>query len=106
MCSSDLAAANIRSAPNTNSKIVGRLAGGQNVWVPASVQDAPWMLIANNGVGQGYVSTQLLKRAAAQQSASGCKSIRQTISVPGAAAESENLQACKGADGQWVMTRV
>ena len=98
--------ANIRSAPGTNAKIIGRLASGQNVWVPASVSGSPWMLISNAGVGQGYVSSALLKRAAINMAAAGCKSIRQTVSTANGATESENLQACKGKDGQWIMTRV
>ena len=98
--------ANIRSAPATNAKIIGKLASGQNVWVPASVSGSPWMLISSGGVGQGYVSSALLKRAAINTTAAGCKSIRQTVSTASGATESENLQACKGKDGQWVMTRV
>jgi len=98
--------ANIRSAPGTNAKIIGRLSSGQNVWVPASVSGSPWMLISNAGVGQGYVSSALLKRAAINTAAAGCKSIRQTVSTASGATESENLQACKGKDGQWVVTRV
>jgi uncharacterized protein YgiM (DUF1202 family) len=98
--------ANIRSAPGTNAKVIGKLASGQNVWVPASVSGSPWMLISSGGVGQGYVSSALLKRAAINTAAAGCKSIRQTVSTANGATESENLQACKGKDGQWVMTRV
>ena len=98
--------ANIRSAPGTDAKIIGKLAAGQNVWVPASVSGSPWMLISSGGVGQGYVSSALLKRAAINTAAAGCKSIRQTVSTASGATESENLQACKGKDGQWVVTRV
>lgn len=98
--------ANIRSAPGTNANVVGKLTAGQNVWVPASVSGSPWMLISRDGVGQGYVSSALLKRSATSTAAAGCKSIRQTVSAPGAESESENLQACKGKDGQWVVTRV
>ena len=98
--------ANVRSAPGTDTKIVGRLAAGQTVWVPASVSGAPWMLISSGGIGQGYVPSALLKRAAVSTAAAGCKSIRQTVSTASGATESENLQACKGKDGQWVVTRV
>jgi uncharacterized protein YgiM (DUF1202 family) len=97
--------ANIRSAPTTDAKIIGKLASGQNVWVPASVSGSPWMLISSGGVGQGYVSSALLKRAAIN-TAAGCKSIRQTVSTANGTTESENLQACKDKNGQWVMTRV
>ena len=98
--------ANVRSAPNLNGKLVGRLATGARVWVPASVEGAPWYLISDNGVGQGYVSNALLKPATVQTAANSCKIVKQTIDVPGSGPASETYQACKGADGSWAMTRV
>lgn len=98
--------ANIRSAPGTDAKVLGQLATGQRVWVPASVKGQPWLLVSDQGVGQGYVSAPLLKRAVAPKSATGCRVVKQTISQPGAAEETETLQACKGANGEWTMTRV
>jgi outer membrane lipoprotein SlyB len=97
--------ANIRSAPSTSGKVVGTVATGTRVWVPASVQGQPWYLISDAGVAQGYVSNALLKRVTTE-TASNCKMVKQTISQPGAKAESETLQACKDSNGQWVMTRV
>ena len=97
-------AANIRSAPGTNATVRGKLVAGQRVWVPAAVKGQPWMLIAENGVGQGYVSAPLLKRAT-DVAASSCKMVTQTVAVPGEAEQAETYQACKGKDGQWVMTR-
>jgi surface antigen len=99
------AAANIRSAPGTNAAVVGKLLTGQRVWVPASVQGAPWYLISDQGVGQGYVSNALLKRESTA-TASNCKMVKQTVDVPGSSSTSETYQACKGSDGQWAMTRV
>lgn len=99
-------AANIRSAPGTDAKIIGKLNAGQSVWVPAAVSGTAWMLISSGGVGQGYVSSALLKRAAVDTVAAGCKSIRQTVSTASGTTESENLQACKDKNGQWVVTRV
>jgi surface antigen len=100
------APANIRSAPNTSASSLGQLKTGQLVYVPAAVNGAAWMLISSNGIGQGYVSAPLLKVATTSAAASGCKMVKQTVSTQGSADESETLQACKGADGQWVMTRV
>ncbi len=99
------AAANIRSLPGLDGKIVGKLSTGQMVWVPASVQGAPWFLISDQGVGQGYVSNALLKRETTA-TASNCKMVKQTVDVPGSGNASETYQACKGSDGQWAMTRV
>ena len=101
------AAANIRSAPATKASSLGKLTTGQSVWVPASVKGQPWMLISDNGIAKGYVSAPLLKRAPAEiASAAGCKVVKQTVSTPGSADQSETLQACKNGDGEWVMTQV
>jgi uncharacterized protein YgiM (DUF1202 family) len=100
------ASANIRSRPGLDGQIMGKLPSGTRVWVPASVSGQPWYLVSDNGVAQGYVSNALLKPAVESASASGCKMIKQTVDVPGEASSSETYQACKGADGQWVMTRV
>ncbi len=99
------AAANIRSRPAVEGRKLGALTVGQRVWVPASVQGAPWLLISDQGVGQGYVSNALLRREATQ-TASACRMVKQTVDVPGSGTASETYQACKGKDGAWVLTRV
>lgn len=98
--------ANVRAAPGTNAKVLGQLSSGQRIWVPAQVKGQPWLLVSDQGVGQGYVSAPLLKKATAVASNNGCKLVKQTISSPGGGEETETLQACKGKDGQWAMTRV
>ena len=100
------ASANIRSAPGMGSKILGQLATGQRVWVPAAVKGQPWVLVSDQGVAQGYVSAPLLKRATSATTANGCRLVKQTVSQPGAAEETETLQACKGTNGEWTLTRV
>jgi surface antigen len=97
--------ANVRSGPGTSSNVVATLPTGTRVWVPASVTGSPWFLISDSGVGQGYVSNALLKKVSTE-TASNCKMVKQTVSVPGSKDETETMQACNGADGQWVMTRV
>lgn len=98
---------NVRAAPGTNAAILNRLATGQRVWVPAQVTGQPWFLVSDGGVAQGYVSAPLMKRAVATQiAASNCRVVTQTVNVPGEGQQSEKLQACKGSDGNWSMTRV
>jgi surface antigen len=97
-------AANVRSAPNTNGTVLAKLTPGQRVWVPASVTGSPWMLVSDGGVAQGYVSSPLLQKSVAV--ASSCKIVKQNVSVPGEAEQSETYQACKDKSGAWVMTRV
>lgn len=101
------AAANVRSAPGLQGAVLGQLPAGTRVWVPASVNGAPWYLVAQDGVGRGYVSNSLLSRVATTTAAaSGCKMVKQTVDMPGEGSASETYQACKDASGQWTMTRV
>jgi surface antigen len=98
---------NVRSAPSTDAAILNRLGTGQRVWVPAQVAGQPWYLISDGGVAQGYVSAKLMKKAVATQvAANNCRIVTQTVNVPGQGEQSEKLQACKGSDGNWSMTRV
>ncbi len=98
--------ANIRSAPDMNSAVLGRVAAGQRVWVPAAVKDQPWVLVSDQGMARGYVSAGLLRKAVTETAANGCRIVKQTVSQPGSPEETETLQACRGADGEWTMTRV
>lgn len=96
---------NLRAAPGTNAPVRAMLPVGQPVWVPAQVRGEPWMLVAENGVAQGYVSAGFLRRTTSV-AAADCRVVTQSVSVPGEAEQSETYHACKGNDGQWTMTRV
>jgi surface antigen len=98
-------AANLRAAPNAKGAVRATLPAGQRVWVPAQVKGQPWMLVSDNGVAQGYVSSGLLSKSTTA-AASNCRMVTQTVSVPGETEQSESYQACKGKDGAWTMTRV
>ena len=97
--------ANLRAGPAANAPVRATLPAGQRVWVPAQVKGQPWMLVSENGVGQGYVSSTLLRKATTVASAN-CKLVTQSVSLPGEAEQAETYQACKGNDGQWTMTKV
>lgn len=99
-------AVNVRGAPNTQGALLGKLPAGTRVWVPASVKGQPWYLIAQDNQGKGYVSAPLMTKAATSVASNGCKTVTQTIDVPGEGEGAETFQACKGPNGQWVMTRV
>lgn len=97
--------ANIRSAPTTGGTVLGTLPAGQRVWVPAEVSDAPWMLVSEKGMAQGYIAKSLLRQESSATSP-GCRLVKQTVTLPGGQDETETLQACRDGSGQWVMTRV
>lgn len=100
------ATANVRGAPTLQGAVLGQLPAGTRVWVPASVQGAPWYLISQDNQGKGYVSNALMTKATTEVAAADCRTVKQTVDVPGQGTGSETFQACKGSDGGWVMTRV
>ena len=95
---------NLRSGASQTSPTVGVLNAGEKVIVSAGVANSPWMLVSSNGVARGYVSSTLLRRAA-QQSASGCRYVRQTISTPANGVSAETLKACPDSNGSWVLSK-
>lgn len=98
---------NVRQSPSTSAPVRGRLVMGKRVWIPAQVAGQQWYLVSDGGVAQGYVSAPLMKRAVAtQMAANNCRVVTQTVNVPGQGEQSEKMQACKGSDGNWSMTRV
>lgn len=98
---------NVRQAPSTTAPVRGRLAAGQRVWIPAQVTGQQWFLVSDGGIAQGYVSAPLMKPAVARQiAANNCRVVTQTVNIPGQGEQSEKMQACKGSDGNWSMTRV
>ena len=96
--------ANVRSAPSLQGEVIGQLSYGQSVWVPASAAGTAWMLVSRDGVGQGYVSSALLQRSSGP--AAGCKLVTQTVTTGGDDTATENLEACRDGQGNWVLKRV
>ena len=96
--------ANIRSAPSLNGDVLGQLSPGQRVWVPATAAGTSWMLVSRDGIGEGYVSASLLQRSSG--ATSGCKLVRQTVTTASDETATENLEACRDRQGNWVLKRV
>lgn len=95
---------NLRASPTTSSEIVGSLNAGENVEVVAGAANAPWLLVAQNGVARGYVSEPLMvQRSAALQA--NCKLIRQEIRTASDGTASQDFQACPDANGGWLITQ-
>ena len=107
---------NVRGGPGTDYVIVDKLRGGQTVTVTGKVQGKSWYMISQNGVGTGFVSAGLLKRApsAAPQEESTpagpvekktvtaertCRTVEQTVVLKNGSTKTETVKACRGADG-------
>lgn len=100
------AGAAVRSAPRKTASVLTKLDPNQSFYVPAGVKGAPWLLYAQDGIAEGYVATTTVHRAPATAVAAGggCKIVKNTVNAPGEAAQVQSLKACKGSNGQWVMT--
>lgn len=98
------AAATLRGAPSTRGKVISRMARGTQISVPAGVKNTPWLLVADNGVARGYVSSSVVRRAS--RGASACRTIQHTIHMPDGGDSTETMKACPDAKGQWTMTPV
>ena len=57
-------------------------------------------------LAEPHTRVHALLRREAVQTASACRMVTQTVDAPGSSSASETYQACKGKDGNWVMTRV
>ena len=65
--------------------------------------------VVRSGDGDSHAAVgedEPIVEVATQVAANNCKMVTQTVNVPGEGEQSEKLQACKGTDGNWSMTRV
>lgn len=99
-------AANIRSAPNTKGRIVGKLAAGQEVEVVSAVANQPWVLVRQGGLATGYVSAGLLrsKDGGMLQAAQTCRLITEEVTTAEAGVSTTRYRACKAPNGAWELT--
>lgn len=110
---------NVRSGPGTQYAVMDTLRRGQQVAVVGRVQGQDWYLIADGGLGSGYVHGSLLDRerartdgesALAMQARSAprhaaserrCSIINQQITLPDGTTEDRDMRACQRPDGTW-----
>jgi len=109
---------NVRGGPSTDYVVVGSLDADKPVNVVGKVKNSNWFLIAEDGVGSGFVSSSLLNPAptaviepadvnfAASDiteeevaSSTLCRSIENSVTLPDGTTESETITACQGPNG-------
>lgn len=95
---------NLRGAPSTKGRIVGKLAGGQDFQVLAKVANQPWLLVGQNGYATGYVAESVVKPRGGDNS--DCRRITQTIYTKKYGSESERYRACRKPSGHWDLTKI
>lgn len=106
----------IRSGPGTEYKIVGSLGTGDVVRVVGGIDNKPWYLISQDGVGTGFVHMKLLQptqRPASTSRPAGevvnasfeseqvCRTTEQSIGLADGRTETKSVKACKQQDGSW-----
>jgi len=94
---------NLRAGPSTRSRVVGRLAGGQNFEALAKVQGQPWLLVGRDGRAIGYAAESVVRPVGGE---AGCRTVEQTIYTRQSGRESERLRACRKPNGGWKLTRL
>lgn len=122
-------AVNVRGGPGTDYTIVNKLSPGQITRVVGKVVNQPWYMVAENDVGSGFVSTDLLKPSGtavvAPKSAtpaapavvtppadisqatvagtSTCRVVTQQVTLKDGKTSSEDVKACRGPNGWEIM---
>ncbi|WP_421739452.1 SH3 domain-containing protein [Caulobacter sp.] len=96
-------AANLRSAPSTSGKLVGKLSAGQTFEALGSAPNGGWVLVGQNGYGVGYVAPSLVRPV--QAVAASCRVISATISTSGQRPAAERYSACRDSRGEWQLTQ-
>lgn len=94
---------NLRASPTTASDIVGTLTGEDAVQVVAGAANAPWLLVAEEGVARGYVSATLMTQRSAAI-VSDCRLIRQEIETRSDGKTTQDLKACPDGSGGWMIS--
>lgn len=95
--------ANLRSAPSTAGKVVGKLASGQAFEALGSAPSNGWVLVGQNGYGVGYVAPTLVRPV--QTVAASCRVISASIATSGQRPAAERYSACRDNRGEWQLTQ-
>jgi surface antigen len=122
-------AANVRGGPGTDYEVVSKLTAGQNTRVVGKVVNQPWYMVAENNVGSGFVSADLLKPGGAPAVApknaapaapaivtppadisqatvagtSTCRVVTQQVTLKDGQTSTEDVKACRGPNGWEIM---
>lgn len=111
---------NVRGGPSTEHVILYRLAQGERVPVVGRVADSEWLMIAENGAGNGFVYGPLFTPSDESANAirdamySGesfatyevesreCRLISQEVVLPDDTTRTHEFKACRQSDGTWM----
>jgi surface antigen len=97
---------NLRAGPSTHAAVLGKLSAGEPFDALGKVPGQPWVLAGRYGQAIGYVAESLVRPQDYRTAEASCRVVDQTINAPGYGSTTERYNACRGAGGQWQVTRV
>ncbi len=111
---------NVRGGPSTEHVILYRLARGERVPVVGRVAGSEWLMIAEQGAGNGFVYEPLFTPSDESDNAirdvmrtgetfdtydaesRECRIINQEVVLPDGATRTHEFKACRQSDGTWM----
>lgn len=114
---------NMRSGPGTEYRVVRQVREGEQVPVVGKVIGSDWYLIAEGGVGNGFIYGPVLTRSRSQPESDNairgamdrgdrprqyvadmdqCRDITQEVVLPDGTSREHTFTACRQPDGSWV----
>lgn len=111
---------NVRGGPSTEYVILYRLARGERVPVVGRVAESDWLMIAEQGAGNGFVYGPLFTPSNESENAvrdvmrtgetfatydvesRECRIITQEVVLPDGASRTHEFKACRQSDGTWM----
>lgn len=94
---------NMRSAPSTKGKVVGKLAAGQTFDALGSAPNGGWVLVGQSGYAVGYVAPNLVRPV--QMASASCRVIDASVATSGQRPTAERYSACRDNRGEWQLTQ-
>lgn len=114
--------ANLRASPSTASRSLGMVYRGDEVEALGKVRGQPWILVARNGAGVGYVHESLLTALEVdadygpgsgypassglngyQQASANCRIVEQIVTTRDYQTQTQRYRACRDGSGRWNM---
>ena len=116
-------AINVRGGPGTDYAVLRTIPHGERVPVIGRVQGSDWLMIAQGGVGNGFMYGPLLTRSESHPAGDNairqamlrgerpqqyvaqqddCRQITQAVTLPEGTTRRHSFTACRQSDGSWV----
>ncbi len=112
---------NMRGGPGIDYKVVSSVSPNEIVDVVGRVEGKDWVMVADNGLGSGFIAEKLLKptgqmtsspvstssveaantETVAVQVEQTCRTVEQSVKLANGEVKKTTMEACQKADGSW-----